>query len=59
MSYLGYLCLFACSGVQYILCCVFVLFFFVLLPFSLDFPFFIARFNLVFSNVYSICSILC
>jgi len=30
MSYLHYLCLFAHSGVQYILCCVFVLFFFVL-----------------------------
>ena len=30
MYYLRYLCLFACSGVQQILCCVFVLFFFVL-----------------------------
>jgi hypothetical protein len=30
MSYLRYLCLFACSGVQHISCCVFVLFFFVL-----------------------------
>jgi len=30
MSYLGYMCLFAYIGVQYILCCVFVLFFFVL-----------------------------
>ena len=30
MSYLHYLCLFANSGVQHILCCVFVLFFFVL-----------------------------
>ena len=29
MSYLRYLCLFADSGVQHILCCVFVLFFFV------------------------------
>ena len=26
MSYLRYLCLFACSGVQRILCCVFALF---------------------------------
>jgi hypothetical protein len=30
MSFLCYLCLFAHSGVQHILCCVFVLFFFVL-----------------------------
>jgi len=30
MSYLRYLCLFTYSGVQHILCCVFVLFFFVL-----------------------------
>jgi hypothetical protein len=30
MSYLRYLCLFAHSGVQHILCCVFVLFFSVL-----------------------------
>ena len=30
MSYLRYLCLFAHSGVQHILCCVFVLFVFVL-----------------------------
>ena len=30
VSYLRYLCLFAYSGVQYILCCVFVLFVFVL-----------------------------
>jgi hypothetical protein len=30
MSYLRYLRLFAYSGVQYILCCAFVLFFFVL-----------------------------
>jgi len=30
MSYLHYFCLFAHSGVQHILCCVFVLFFFVL-----------------------------
>jgi hypothetical protein len=52
MSYLCYLCLFAHSGVQHILCCVFVLFFFVLsmLPVSLDCPFLIAP--SVFSNVY-------
>ena len=30
MSYLRYLCLFMYSGVQHMLCCVFVLFFFVL-----------------------------
>jgi len=36
MSYLCYLCLFAYSGVQHILCCVFVSFFFVLLPVSHD-----------------------
>jgi len=30
MSYLRYLCFLTCSGVQHILCCVFVLFFFVL-----------------------------
>jgi hypothetical protein len=42
MSYLRYLCLFTHSGVQHLLCCVFVLFFFVLLPVFLDFPFLIA-----------------
>jgi hypothetical protein len=56
LSYLCYLCLFAHSGVQHILCCVFVLVFFVLclvylmLPFSLDCPFLIG--SSVFSNVY-------
>jgi len=45
VSYSRYLCLFADSGVQYILICVFVLFFFVLclvypvLPLFLDYPF--------------------
>jgi hypothetical protein len=48
MSYLCYLCLFVHSGVQRILCCVFVLFVIVLslvypmLPVSLDCPFLIA-----------------
>jgi len=48
MSYLRYLCLFVDSGVQRILCCVFVLFVFVLcfvysmLPVSVDYPFLIA-----------------
>jgi hypothetical protein len=50
MSYLRYLCLFAQSGVQYILCCVFDLFFFVLLPVSLDCPFLLVL--SVFSSVY-------
>ena len=55
MSYLRYLCLFAYNGVQYMMCCVFVLFFFVLciqcfLPFSLDCPVLIAP--AVFFNVY-------
>jgi hypothetical protein len=51
-----YLCLLAHSGVQHILCCVFVLFVFVLclvypmLPVSQDCPFLIAP--SVFSNVY-------
>jgi len=53
MSYLRYLCLIAHSGVKRILCCVFVLFFFILLfmlPVSLDCPILIAP--SVFSNVY-------
>ena len=53
MSYLLYLCLLAHRGVQHTLCCVFFcffLFFFVLLPVSLDCPFLIA--HSVFSNVY-------
>jgi hypothetical protein len=53
MSYLRYLCLFVYSGVQHILCCVFVLFFFVLLPMlpvCLDCPFVTAP--SVFTNVY-------
>ena len=39
MSYLRYLCLFMYSGVQHILCCVFVLLFFVMLQVYLDYPF--------------------
>ena len=56
MSYLRYLCLFAYSGVQHILCCVFAMIVFVLclvfpmLPVSLDCQFLIAP--SVFSNVY-------
>ena len=46
-----FLYVFAHSGVQHILCCVFVLFFFVFVPYvSLDCPFLIAL--SVFSNVY-------
>jgi hypothetical protein len=52
MSYLRYLCLFACNGVQHILCCVFVLFFFVLVPVSRNCPFLIVP--SVFSNIYLI-----
>ena len=50
LSYLRCLCLFAYSCVRHILCCVFVLFFFVLLPFSQDYPFLITP--SVFSKVY-------
>jgi hypothetical protein len=54
MSYLRYLCLFAFSDVQHMLCCVFIWFFFVLctliLPVSLDCPFLIAP--SVLSNIY-------
>jgi len=50
MSYLRYLCLFVYSGVQHILCCVFVLFFYVLLPVSVEYQFLITP--LVFSKVY-------
>ncbi len=49
MSYLRYLCLFVYSDVQHILCCVFVLCFFVLCTLTLDCPFFIAP--SVLSNV--------
>jgi hypothetical protein len=51
MSYLRYLCLFVHSSVQHILCCVFVLFFFIYVAsFSGLFPFLIAP--SVFSKVY-------
>ena len=49
MSYLRYLWLFAHSGVQHILCCVYI-FYTPMLPVSLDCPFLIAP--SVFSNVY-------
>jgi hypothetical protein len=50
MSYLRYLCLFAHSNVQHILCCVFLRLVYPMLPVSLDCPFLI--FPSVFSNVY-------
>jgi len=50
MSHLRYLCLFAHSGVQHILCCVLALSFFIMLPVSLDCQFLNA--TSVFSNVY-------
>ena len=54
MSYLRYLCLFACSGVQHVLCWFFFFFFlhlvYPMMTVSLDCPFLIAP--SVFSNVY-------
>ena len=47
---LRYLCLFPNSGVQHILCCVFALYFFVLLLVALDCPFLNA--TSVVSNFY-------
>jgi hypothetical protein len=49
MSYLYYLCLFAHSGVQHILCCVVLRLMYPILTVSLDGVFSIAP--LVFSNV--------
>jgi hypothetical protein len=56
MSYLRYLCFFACGGVQHIMSCVFALFFFSrlvcpLMPVPLDCSFLSGP--SVFSNVYS------
>ena len=53
MSYLPYLCLFAHSGVQHMLCCVFILFFFPLLTVSLDCSFLLPfRYSLSFIYRY-------
>ena len=55
MSYLLYLCLFAYSGVQHILCCEFALFIFVLscARYDASFPGFSILIALwVFSNIY-------
>ena len=49
MSYLPCVCLFVCSGVQHMLCCVFCVVYPVL-QISLDCPFLVAP--SVFSNVY-------
>ena len=54
MSYLRYSCMFAHSGVQHILCCVFVLFFFVVLPVSLDCPFLIAAWIFIYNSIFQI-----
>jgi len=50
LSYLRCLCLFAHSGIQHILCCIFLRIVFTVLPGSLDCHFLIAP--SVFSNVY-------
>ena len=53
MSYLRYLCLFAYSGVQHILCCFFFLrLVYHMLPFYLDCPFLIWR-SLTFISMNS------
>ena len=49
MSYLRYLCLLANSGVQHTLCCVFVLFVFVL---SLVHPMLLVSSGLSIGNLY-------
>jgi lipopolysaccharide export LptBFGC system permease protein LptF len=51
MSYLRHLCLFAHSGVYHILCCVFVLFFFVLLSVSLECPFLNALLAIIYYDL--------
>ena len=56
MFYLCCLCLFAHSGIQHILCCVFLRLVYPVLPVSLDCPFFIAP--SVFSNVKNNCSVM-
>ena len=55
MSYLRYLCLFAYSGIQHIMCCVFVLFVFVLCTLRYQFLW-IVHFDclFVFFNVYHV-----
>ena len=52
MSYLRYLCLLADSGVQHVLCCVFILFRLVypMLSVSIDCSFFIAPSTI--NNIY-------
>jgi hypothetical protein len=56
VSYLHYLCLFAHSCVQHILCCVFVLFFFVLCTLCCQFLWIVHfYYPSIFSNVYLHC----
>ena len=50
MSYLSYLCLFAHSGVEHIVCCVFLRLVYHMIPLSQNCPFLISP--SVFSNVY-------
>ena len=50
MSYLSYLCLFAYSGVEHILCCVVLRLVYHMMPLSQNCPFFIPP--SVFSNAY-------
>ena len=45
MSYLRYLCLYVISGVQHILCCIFLRLVYTMLPVSLNCPYFIATFT--------------
>ena len=46
--YIRYLCMFAYSDVQHILCCVFLRFVYLMLPVSLDCPFVIAPFSSIY-----------
>ena len=56
VSYVRYLCLLACGGVQHILCCVFALFFFVFCASFSGLSFFVVVPS-VFSNAYLIITI--
>jgi len=60
MSYLRYLCLFVHNGAQHILCCVFVLSFFVLCALCCQFLWIVIFFIApsVFYSVYCICDII-
>ena len=63
MSYLRYLCLFTHSGVQHILCCVFVLFVFVLCTLCCQFLWIVyfwllLRYSLMFMHQSTYCNII-